>query len=103
MRRFKKRKEQEKKNEKNNNWHKAVDCICGLRPNRSHFTQPSLYQCFLTVICVSILSVNSPKISKKLCKTCMKGPVEHQFQPDAKTRGGLNMLFPGTVADFFFV
>lgn len=101
MHRFKKKKRTEKEKGKKNNWHKAVDCICGLRPNRSHFTQNSLYQCFLTVICVSILSVNSPKIRKKRCKTCMKGPVEHQFQPDAKTRGGRNMLFPGTLGDFF--
>lgn len=55
------------------------------------------------MICVSHLSAYSPKIRKKLFKTCMKGPVEHQFQQDAKTQGGLHMLFPRTLGDFFFV
>lgn len=34
------------------------------------------------------------KQDKKLFKTYVKGPVEPQFQPDSKSRGGLNMQFP---------
>lgn len=67
---------------------KLENCICGLTANRAHVSQNSPSHC------VSVLSVNFPKIRQKLCKTCMKGPVEHQFQPDAKSRGELNMQFP---------